>query len=139
MYLFSKETLAFYPVVESQLYIDAGTLPDDVIEVSEDVRNVYNAQPPAGKKLAVNKKGMPVWADMSHAELMERAEVSRGFRITDINNLINSRRWQSKLTLGRLSESESAMLSACLDYLDALEAVDVSLAPDINWPDKPEI
>ncbi|EMU8849703.1 tail fiber assembly protein [Proteus mirabilis] len=45
---------------------------------------------------------------------------------------------QSKLLLGRISEDEKISLNQWLDYLDELEAIDISLAPDIEWPQKPE-
>ncbi|HBV9099171.1 TPA: tail fiber assembly protein, partial [Morganella morganii] len=45
---------------------------------------------------------------------------------------------QTKLALGRIKENEKALLNAWLDYLDLLEAVDTSTAPDIDWPQKPQ-
>lgn len=43
--------------------------------------------------------------------------------------------WQTKLLMGRkLTENESSQLNIWMDYIDALEAVDVSTAPSIEWP-----
>ena len=43
--------------------------------------------------------------------------------------------WQTKLLTGRkLTENESNQLNIWMDYIDALEAVDVSTAPSIEWP-----
>lgn len=43
--------------------------------------------------------------------------------------------WQTKLLMGRkLTENESNKLNIWMDYIDALEAVDVSTAPSIEWP-----
>lgn len=43
--------------------------------------------------------------------------------------------WQTKLLMGRkLTENESNQLKIWMDYIDALEAVDVSTAPSIEWP-----
>ena len=43
--------------------------------------------------------------------------------------------WQTKLLMGRkLTENESNQLNIWMDYIDALEAVDVSTAPSIEWP-----
>ena len=44
-----------------------------------------------------------------------------------------------KLALKRIKPDEEARLNAWLDYLDELEAVDVSTAPDIIWPVKPVV
>nr|UVY58312.1 MAG: tail fiber assembly protein [Bacteriophage sp.] len=46
--------------------------------------------------------------------------------------------WQTKLLMGRkLTENESNQLNIWMDYIDALEAVDVSTAPSIEWPTVP--
>lgn len=46
--------------------------------------------------------------------------------------------WQTKLLMGRkLTESEMAALNQWMDYIDALDAVDTSTAPDIEWPESP--
>ncbi|EDN4425276.1 TPA: tail fiber assembly protein [Salmonella enterica] len=43
-----------------------------------------------------------------------------------------------KAAIGRL-KGGLAQYNLWLDYLDALEAVNTSSAPDINWPDPPEV
>ncbi|MES1004322.1 tail fiber assembly protein [Escherichia coli] len=46
---------------------------------------------------------------------------------------------QLKLQAGRkLTQAETARLNAVLDYIDALELVDISCAPDVIWPELPE-
>ena len=51
---------------------------------------------------------------------------------------MNSKQWPGKSVLGRLKDDELTQYNLWLDYLDALEAVDVSSAPDINWPVPPD-
>lgn len=47
---------------------------------------------------------------------------------------------QLKLQAGRkLTETEAAKLNAVLDYIDAVTATDISSAPDISWPELPEL
>ncbi|WP_169924734.1 tail fiber assembly protein [Xenorhabdus mauleonii] len=43
----------------------------------------------------------------------------------------------SKLLLGRITEEERQRLNQWLDYVDAVEALDTSSAPDIPWPKQP--
>nr|WP_156897408.1 tail fiber assembly protein [Kosakonia radicincitans] len=138
MYLFSKTTLGFYPEWEKQSYINAGSLPDDVIEVEDEIRDIYNAQPPAGKILSADDKGMPVWADKPQAELVSDAEWLRSIKTDEANAYINSKQWPGKAALGRLKGDDLTQYGLWLDYLDALEAVDISTAPEVNWPVKPE-
>lgn len=46
--------------------------------------------------------------------------------------------WQIKLLAGRtLSAGDSAMLNAWLDYIDALETLEIDNAPNIDWPVMP--
>ena len=45
---------------------------------------------------------------------------------------------QLKLRAGRtLTNAENVKLNAILDYIDAVNAIDTSTAPDITWPVKP--
>ncbi|MEP9063937.1 tail fiber assembly protein, partial [Enterobacter roggenkampii] len=47
--------------------------------------------------------------------------------------------WQTKLLMGRtLTDSEPAKLNAWMDYIDAVQAIDTSTAPDVIWPEPPE-
>lgn len=64
MYVFSKTTLMFYPVELIDVYKTAGTWPDDGIEVSEDVYNEFNGNPPANKMRVAGADGLPAWADI---------------------------------------------------------------------------
>lgn len=138
MYLFSQKKLAFYPVSEKQSYIDAGSLPGDVIEVSEGVRDIFNGQPPDNHKLGVDGKGMPVWTKLSKEEYVINAQAIKKNFIREANYFINDKQWPGKAAIGRLNGDELAMYNLWLDYLDALEAVDTSSAPDIEWPTTPE-
>ncbi|EKT0594023.1 tail fiber assembly protein [Morganella morganii] len=71
------------------------------------------------------------------AELIEQAETQKQYLIAEVN--AETQLLQTKLALGRIKDNEKALLNAWLDYLDELEAVDVSTAPDIIWPVKPVV
>lgn len=76
MYLFSPSTLGFYPIEMKEEYLTNGSLPSDVVEVSDSVRNEYNFTPPEGKQLS-SSQNMPVWIDIPPAtreELIADAE-----------------------------------------------------------------
>ncbi|WP_439952200.1 tail fiber assembly protein [Enterobacter kobei] len=46
---------------------------------------------------------------------------------------------QLKLQAGRaLTNAETTKLNTTLDYIDAVNAVDKSSAPDVSWPEAPE-
>ncbi|ENI5448392.1 tail fiber assembly protein [Citrobacter freundii] len=66
------------------------------------------------------------------------AENKKRLLINEATEYINSRQWPGKAAIGRLKGNELAQYNLWLDYLDALEAVDTSSAPDVNWPTPPE-
>ena len=46
--------------------------------------------------------------------------------------------WQTGLQLGLISDEDKASLITWMAYIQALNAVDISTAPDIDWPLMPE-
>lgn len=46
--------------------------------------------------------------------------------------------WQTDLQLGIISDDDKTSLISWMKYIQALNAVDTSTAPDIEWPVKPE-
>lgn len=139
MYYYSAKINAFYPEIMMTDYKASNSWPDDVIQVDEDIYIEFAAtEPPPGKIRAADKKGSPCWIDIppvSKEELIEQAEAKKQYLIAEVHT--ETEMLRTKLALGRIKENEKAQLNAWLDYLDELEAVDVSTAPDIIWPVKP--
>ncbi|QCT86079.1 phage tail protein [Escherichia sp. E4742] len=52
---------------------------------------------------------------------------------------MNSKQWPGKAAIGCMKGDELAQYNLWLDYLDALEAVDTSTAPEIDWPEEPDM
>ncbi|EHW4941864.1 tail fiber assembly protein, partial [Escherichia coli] len=69
--------------------------------------------------------------------LIEITESERQLLINQANEYMNSKQWPGKAAIGRLKDDELAQYNLWLDYLDALELVDSSSAPDIEWPTPP--
>lgn len=65
------------------------------------------------------------------------AEQQRQILIAQANAFINIKQWPGKAAIGRLKGTELAQYNVWLDYLDALDAIDTSSAPDVSWPQKP--
>ncbi|MGE5043306.1 tail fiber assembly protein [Yersinia enterocolitica] len=138
MYCFSATTLSFYPKELLEIYADAGTLPADLVEIDDDVYLEF-INPPAGKVRVAGKDGLPAWEDIplpTKEQLIEQTEAKKQSLIAEVNT--ETEMLRAKLALGRIKDDEKALLNAWLDYLDELEAVDVSTAPDIEWPVAPE-
>lgn len=69
-------------------------------------------------------------------QLVEQTEEKKQFLISEVHTETEILR--AKLALKRIKPDEEALLIAWFDYLDLLEAIDTSLAPDITWPQKPQ-
>ncbi|ENU4085310.1 tail fiber assembly protein [Enterobacter asburiae] len=46
--------------------------------------------------------------------------------------------WQTELQLGIISDDDKASLITWMKYIQSLNAIDTSAAPDIEWPERPE-
>lgn len=151
-------------VSEQSFYDDAipyPSFPEDVIEVSGELHmELLDAMNKEGRKVYL-KNGAPVLSDplpdawhewdatknewtiskdgQKAKDLAETAALAqdKDKRIQAANDHINNKQWPSKLSLGRLSGEERTQFNSWLDYLDALEAVDISTTLDINWPTPP--
>jgi hypothetical protein len=78
----------------------------------------------------------PPEPEKTHAELVIEADAEKQSRLDYASSKIVV--WQTKLLMGRkLTTDETASLNAWMDYIDALEAVDVSTAQRIEWPEIP--
>ncbi len=65
------------------------------------------------------------------------AENKKRLLINEATEYVNSKQWPGKAAIGRLKGDELAQYNLWLDYLDILESVDTSSAPDIEWPTPP--
>ncbi|EFN3864327.1 tail fiber assembly protein [Escherichia coli] len=105
-------------------------------------REYFHDTPPDGKYRITGDDGMPAWADVpppTREEQIASAETKKQQLINQANDYMNSRQWAGKAAIGRLKGEELAQYNLWLDYLDALELVDTSGAPDIEWPTPPAV
>ncbi|ENA1425425.1 TPA: tail fiber assembly protein [Escherichia coli] len=140
-YKWSAKNLAFFPESWLSSYESAGWDLSDLVDVSDDVYMSFTSPPPSGKTLGA-KSGMPAWVDIpppTHDELVATAEAEKQQRIEQANEFINNKQWPGKAAMGRLKDTEKSQYNAWLDYLDNIEAVEISAAPDITWPTQPEV
>ena len=71
-----------------------------------------------------------------HAGDIADAEQHRQALLAKVDELTSD--WRVELMLGDISEENKKKLSSWMAYKTAVKAVDVSTAPDINWPVLPE-
>lgn len=127
----------FWPINERDLYPD--TFPDIGVEVDEVVKEKYSGAAPEGKKLGADSKGFPTWIRLpppNKKQSVEQAESKKQSLITEANQ--KTQLWQTQLMLGIITDEDKASLTAWMLYVQKVQAVDTSTAPDIIWPEKPE-
>ncbi|AMA06010.1 hypothetical protein ACJ69_23605 (plasmid) [Enterobacter asburiae] len=139
-YWFSPENNAFYPVALKNDYLTAGTLPDDLIEVSDNVFMEYSGTPPEGKERGIAEDGYPIWIDLPPLTPEEEAEAAaqrKAALLADAKSTINI--WQTELQLGIISDEDKTSLILWIAYIRELQNIDPGTGSDIKWPTQPEV
>jgi len=134
---FSAKTKGFYPEALMQDYESAGTLPEDIVEISGEEYETYCGMPPAGKKLG-SSDGRPAWVDippLSQDELVAQVSTEKTARLREANTITQP--WQTQLLLGMITDADKASLTTWMKYYQQVQAIDTGKAPDIEWPKKP--
>ncbi|AHF77563.1 Bacteriophage tail fiber assembly protein [Sodalis praecaptivus] len=138
-YGYSAKTNTFYLIEYKEGYAEHGNWPDDVKPVSDELWNKYCVQGPAGKTRGVSIDGLPCWVDVPpptpeearrSAEFMKQQLMDEATR--DMAPL------QDAIDLDIATETEKTALLAWKKYRVQLNRVDISTAPDIDWPEEPE-
>ncbi|MGU3487247.1 tail fiber assembly protein [Enterobacter bugandensis] len=140
-YIYSAKNNAFYPVDMKDDYVTAGSWPDDGKPVSQDCFLEFTSASYSDKYRIAGEDGFPEWKAVpapTREQLIAMADAEKARLIDFANTSINAKQWPGKAAIGRLKGDELAQYNLWLDYLDELQVVDTSLAPDINWPESPE-
>lgn len=138
-YKFSARTGSFFPVSMLNDYIEAGSLPDDLVDVDETTFWQFCASPPSGKQRGANAQGYPAWIDVpppTPEEARLRADATRQRRMDEAARAMSP--LQDALDLEIETDAEKAALLAWKKYRVLLNRVDITHAPDIDWPEPPE-
>lgn len=132
-YKFSPKTNSFYPESLLELYKEAGTLPDDLLGVSDEVYSIFSGQPPDGK-VRGNNDGVPTWVDIppptdeeQKADAINKKNSLMSIATSRIDPL------QDADDLGIASDAELLRLKEWKKYRAILNRVDVN-SKEIDWP-----
>lgn len=102
-------------------------IPEIFFEIDEKIKGMH--------KMSAEEVEVHINPPVTREQLIAEAEAEKQRLIAEVH--IETEMLRAKLALGRIKNDEKALLIAWLDYLDELEAVDISTAPDIIWPVKP--
>ncbi|EFI5875522.1 hypothetical protein GW108_20135 [Escherichia coli] len=128
------------PSVQGFFSENNSDIPDDAFDIEDALYyELMNGQS-TGKIIINSPDNYPVLTEYpakTHEQEIAEAEGMKNILIEQANDYMNSKQWPGKAAIGRLKGEELAQYNLWLDYLDALELVDTSGAPDIEWPTPP--
>lgn len=129
-----------YPQTLMPAYKTAGTLPEDLVEITEDVFMEYFINPPPmGKYREAGANGHPAWVDIppvTKEAVIAEAESQRQNLLAASTVIIAP--LQDAVELAIATDDELKRYTEWRKYRVLLSRIDVSAAPDITWPAVPE-
>lgn len=134
-YGYSAKTNAFYLIETKKGYEKYGNWPDDVKPISDEIWERYSVQGPPGKTRGADKDSLPCWVDIPPPTLEESrrdAEYLKRQRMDEATRIMAP--LQDAVDLNMATDAEKAALLAWKKYRVLLNRVDISDAPDIDWP-----
>lgn len=139
IYFYSIESNAFYAGSMREVYKSAGSWPEDAIEINETLyQNLLKGQE-EGRVITPDASGQPQLSEPpkpSPEELMAQIERIRAELFKEANTRITP--LQDADELGIASADEKEKLTCWKRYRVMLNRLDLSKAPDIQWPEKPQ-
>ncbi|QJT79571.1 tail fiber assembly protein [Kosakonia sp. MUSA4] len=141
---FSPSKLGFYDASLKSAYVAAGSWPDDLVEITDEIWGDFLSTPPDGKRLGSNSSGVPVWVETpapTTGELLVEAKAKQANLISSAKNTISI--WQTELQLGIISDDNKASLIAWISYINILQSLDFSSITEkasyeaFVWPTTP--
>ncbi|MTZ83161.1 tail fiber assembly protein [Citrobacter sp. JL978] len=109
------------------------------VDIEDDNHPFKTQQTPEGRVWASDDQGLPQLIDVpapTQEELIAEADAEKASRIAEANNV--TQMWQTQLMLGIITPEDKTSLTEWMQYVQVVQELDTSKAPDINWPDKPE-
>lgn len=129
-----------YPEELMVAYKAAETIPDDLIEISDEAfMEYFISLSPLGKYRKAGKDGHPVWANVApvtkEAIAAEAANRQQNL-LADAARVIAP--LQDAVELGIATDEESQRYSAWRKYRVLLSRVNTNTTPEAEWPQRPE-
>lgn len=137
---FSQKNKGFYDGDMKLTYCEAGSWPDDAVEVSKDAYNsIMNGQS-SGKIIDADDFGYPILIEPV-IDWNNLAELERADRVKVANNHVAD--WRTELELGIISADDRELLILWMQYIKLLKELDLSgvgnemMFKSLQWPTPP--
>lgn len=138
-YYYSAKRNAFYPSSLKADYISAGSWPDDVIELDDKTYAALLEGQSEGKCIAADEQGRPVLCEPlppTPEAMLQSAAAKKARLMQEAQERISLLERAVKLAMA--TDGERQQLQEWERYSILLFRVDISRAPDIDWPAQPE-
>ncbi|HFQ9361515.1 tail fiber assembly protein [Escherichia coli] len=135
-FYFSKSKASFYIGSTLKLYENAGSLPEDLIEVTPETASEFMANAQPGKIIGADAQGLPVWMDAPQLT-PDEIQVEATAKKANLRSIADSEiAWRQDAVDAEIAtDEESAALLEWKKYRVLLMRVDTE-APD--WPTPPD-
>ena len=127
VYAYDENQMSFVDKINAPDFDEKDEIPAVYFEIDEKIKSM--------KPMSDDEYWLHINPPVTKEQQIAEAEAEKQRLITEVHT--ETEMLRAKLALKRIKPDEEALLIAWLDYLDELEAVDVSTAPDITWPVKP--
>ncbi|MEM7922875.1 tail fiber assembly protein [Morganella morganii] len=137
-YIYSASQNMILPVSLKQIYVDAGTWPEDGTAISDEVAGEFMGQYPQGKTLSHDEDGQPCWASITpppKEQQIAEAEEKKQYLLSEATAAIAP--LQDAVDLDMATPEEEALLKAWKKYRVLVNRVDTSLGAAAVWPTPP--
>ncbi|QIX97466.1 tail fiber assembly protein [Cedecea sp. FDAARGOS_727] len=139
-YVYSPTNNAFYPAELQDVYESAGSWPSDAVSVDDSIYIEFAANtPPHGKQRNAGKDGKPEWIEAASPDPLVLTAIAEGDKVrllAEATAAISP--LQDAVDADIATDEELQQLKVWKTYRVMLNRVDVSAAPEINWPEKPK-
>lgn len=139
MNFYSAKNNSFYPFsLKADYELSVNGWPDDAVAISDDEYDALFAGQAAGKAITPGSNGKPVLSDppsLTPDELIAEAKEKRDSLMEAATTAIAP--LQDAVDIDDVTDAERESLQAWKKYRVALNRLDLSAAPDIDWPQIP--
>ena len=140
MWKFSSKNNGFYNTDDQDLYMSAGSWPDDLVDVSDEKYQQIRNDLSGGKILTTDANGEPIayTPELTTEQVSEKASATVRSLLSMASNKIAP--LQDAADLGIATESETASLTAWKTYRVLVNRVPTQpgFPTAIDWPPMPE-
>lgn len=71
------------------------------------------------------------------AAAVKEASERQALLIAEANSITQA--WQTQLRLDMITDKDKASLVSWMKYIQAIQNIDISIAPDVSWPPRPDV